>query len=115
MASNPYVNKVVLADGRTLIDLTPDTVDAGKMLYGTTAHDRSGAVISGTLLGVGDIWCTDRNVTPESVLGFGTWELIRSSVFTYGEAKKYTCGQKKEDTYGHRKRRPVVYVWRRTS
>lgn len=49
MASNPYVNKVVLADGTTLIDLTGDTVAAGSMLSGTTAHDASGAAISGNI------------------------------------------------------------------
>lgn len=115
MANNPYVNKVVLADGRTLIDLSADTVSAGKMLSGTTAHDKSGAVISGTLLDVGDTWSTDRNVTPDSVLGFGTWELIRTSLFTYGEAKKYTHAQKKLDTYGHDMRKKIVYVWIRTA
>lgn len=41
-------NKVIY-DGNTLIDLTGDTVDAGSLLKGTTAHDRSGAQINGTL------------------------------------------------------------------
>lgn len=115
MANNPYVNKIVLADGRTLIDLTSDTVAANKMLSGTTAHDATGAEVTGTLFAVGDTWSTDRNVTPNSVLGFGTWELIRTSVFTYGEAKKYTYAEKKQDTYGHAKRKAVVYVWLRTA
>ena len=48
MASNPYVNKVQLADGRTLMDISGDTVTAGNMILGTTAHDRSGAAITGT-------------------------------------------------------------------
>ena len=44
---NQYVNKVVYG-GETLIDLTQDTVSADKLLSGYTAHDRSGAVISGS-------------------------------------------------------------------
>ena len=49
MASNPYVNKVQLADGTTLIDLTGDTVAADKILYGYTAHGASGASITGSV------------------------------------------------------------------
>ncbi len=51
MASNTYVNKVVVSEGgtpRTLIDLTADTVAADKLLSGYTAHDASGAPITGT-------------------------------------------------------------------
>ena len=40
------VNKVIYG-GRTLIDLTGDTVTADKLLTGFTAHDKSGAVIEG--------------------------------------------------------------------
>lgn len=46
--ANQYVNKVVLANGTTLIDLTADTVVADKLLKGFTAHDKSGALITGT-------------------------------------------------------------------
>lgn len=42
-----YVNKVVYGS-RTLIDLTGDTVTADKILSGLTAHDKSGAPITGT-------------------------------------------------------------------
>lgn len=42
------VNKVVY-DDKTLIDLTGDTVTPAKMLSGTTAHDKSGAVVTGTI------------------------------------------------------------------
>lgn len=45
--SNSYVNKVVLSSGETLIDLSSDTVVANKLLYGYTAHDKSGASITG--------------------------------------------------------------------
>ena len=43
-----YVNKV-LQGSTTLIDLTADTVTASDMLSGVTAHDASGAVVTGTL------------------------------------------------------------------
>lgn len=48
MASNPYVNKVEYG-GSTLIDLTQDTVAADKILYGYTAHDASGASVTGSI------------------------------------------------------------------
>lgn len=41
------VNKIIYG-GDTLIDLTSDTVDASHLLSGYKAHDRSGAVITGT-------------------------------------------------------------------
>lgn len=43
-----YNNKVVLASGEVLIDLTSDTVEDDKLLYGYTAHDASGASITGS-------------------------------------------------------------------
>lgn len=36
--------------GNTLIDLTSDTVSADKIENGYTAHDRSGTVITGSLV-----------------------------------------------------------------
>lgn len=42
-----YNNKIVLGDGTVLIDLTVDTVDAAHLLTGYTAHDKSGAPITG--------------------------------------------------------------------
>lgn len=47
MADGQYVNKVVYG-GETLIDLTADTITADKLAYGVTAHDKSGATITGT-------------------------------------------------------------------
>lgn len=41
------INKIVYGN-QTLIDLTADTVSADKLLKDTTAHDKSGAVITGT-------------------------------------------------------------------
>ena len=43
-----YNNKVVLSDGTVLIDLTADTITAADLAYGMTAHDMSGAAITGT-------------------------------------------------------------------
>lgn len=48
MASNPYANKVQLADGTIVMDISGDTVTADKLLAGTTAHDKSGRQITGT-------------------------------------------------------------------
>ena len=45
---NPYVNKVVYGTD-TLIDLTADTVTPSTLMQGYTAHDKSGALITGTL------------------------------------------------------------------
>lgn len=42
------VNKVIFG-GETVVDLTTDTVTAEKMLSGTTAHDKSGAKVTGTI------------------------------------------------------------------
>lgn len=47
MANNQYVNKVV-ANGITKLDLTADTITADKLAEGITAHDKSGAPITGT-------------------------------------------------------------------
>lgn len=45
---NQYNNKVVLADGTVLIDLTGDTIAAATALSGATFHDKSGATVTGT-------------------------------------------------------------------
>ena len=47
MPNTKYVSKVVYF-GETLIDLTNDTIEASKLLSGFTAHDKSGAPITGT-------------------------------------------------------------------
>ena len=48
MRAIPNVNKVIYGDN-TLIDLTSDTVTSDSMLSGTTAHDKSGAIINGII------------------------------------------------------------------
>ena len=65
MANNQYVNKVVY-DGTTLIDLTSDTVDAAHLLKNVTAHDKSGATITGTCEYDSDT--TDANATASEIL-----------------------------------------------
>lgn len=41
-------NSKVIYNGKTLIDLTGDTVTAAKLLTGITAHDKAGNAITGT-------------------------------------------------------------------
>lgn len=48
MANTTY-NKVIY-HGKTLIDLTKDTVTADKIISGYTAHDKAGKQITGTFL-----------------------------------------------------------------
>lgn len=45
--ANQYYNKIIV-NGQTKIDLTSDTVTADKLASGYTAHDKSGAPITGT-------------------------------------------------------------------
>lgn len=41
-------SKIIL-NGETLMDVTSDTVDIDKLMQGYTAHDASGAVITGSI------------------------------------------------------------------
>lgn len=43
------VSKVVRSDGRTIIDLTGDTVDASTLASGATAHGKDGELVTGAL------------------------------------------------------------------
>ena len=45
--ANQYKNKIIY-NGNTLIDLTSDTITAADLASGKTAHDKSGAIITGT-------------------------------------------------------------------
>lgn len=51
MASNPYVNKVQLADGTPIMDISSSTVSPQSLMEGYTAFDASGAPITGTAKG----------------------------------------------------------------
>ena len=62
MANNQYVNKVIYGS-QTLIDLTGDTVDASKILSGYTAHDKSGAPITGSCTYDADTSDADANAS----------------------------------------------------
>lgn len=98
-------NKVIYNDN-VLIDLTSDTIDAENLMKGYTAHDKSGAVITGTLdpykpeiivivdtsvasLSVGDssagVWLQptyhEDNVWMYEIPYYGTWEVGVSSMF----------------------------------
>ena len=44
----------VIVNGETIIDLTADTVTSAKLVEGATAHNRSGASITGTLIDTGN-------------------------------------------------------------
>lgn len=64
------VNKVVYGT-TVLVDLTEDTVTAATLMQGYTAHDKSGALITGTASGGGDaslreLICPQQTVTPSS-------------------------------------------------
>lgn len=60
-----YVNKVIYG-GNTLIDLTGDTVSPDKLLSGITAHDKSGAPITGTC--TFDVDSTDADAAVAEIL-----------------------------------------------
>lgn len=47
MPETKYNSKIVFY-GETLMDLTGDNVTADKLLSGTTAHDKTGAPVTGT-------------------------------------------------------------------
>ena len=46
--ANQYKNKIIYGN-QTLIDLTQDTITTDKLLAGYTAHDATGAAITGTI------------------------------------------------------------------
>ena len=49
--ANTYVNKVQLADGTSLIDITDTTATADKILQGYTAYGADGSKLTGTATG----------------------------------------------------------------
>jgi hypothetical protein len=61
----PYINKVIV-NGETKMDLTSDTVDAAHLLTGYTAHDKSGAPITGAC--AFDSNTQDANATAPEIL-----------------------------------------------
>lgn len=90
-------NKVVY-DGRTLVDLTADTVDASVLLAGYTAHGKDGSAIVGTFdplnmfYPVGSYYETsDTSFDPNTAWG-GTWSLETEGLVHIGAGSTYSVG-----------------------
>lgn len=66
MANNEYVNKVVLAGGNTLIDLTSDTAEAADVAVGKYFHLASGQRVQGT--NTYDSDTTDANAVASEII-----------------------------------------------
>lgn len=89
MANNPYKNKVVY-NGTTLIDLTGDTVTPSVLMEGYTAHDASGALITGTASGGGVVISdttdshggTIREITTANVITLGSKSITANGTYT---------------------------------
>lgn len=102
------INKVEY-NGNTLIDLTSDTVTAETLAEGVTAHDKSGAVIVGTMQSGGggggssnlakqifdERKFSDVNITEIPTDGFRGWQAIEHidmpSVISVGQYACYNC------------------------
>ena len=84
MASNPYVNKVQLADGTSLIDISDTTATADKILQGYTAYGSDGQKLTGTATGGGGSVTQDQDgfivLPPDG--GGGSASKIVSGTFT---------------------------------
>lgn len=66
---NQYKNKVIY-NGNTLIDISADTLTAADLAYGKTAHDKSGAPITGT--NTYDADTSDANAVASEILNSKT-------------------------------------------
>ena len=75
--ANQYVNKVIV-NGVTKIDLTGDTVTPSTLIKGATAHDKSGAPITGT--NEWDSNTTDATATAAEILATKTAYVNKSKV-----------------------------------
>lgn len=71
--ANAHTNKVVLGN-EVLIDLTGDTVNAASILSGKTAHDKSGANITGNY--VPFIEFTNKTVAVSAWASDATYEVF---------------------------------------
>lgn len=77
MANNNYINKVIYGND-TLIDLTGDTITASDLLYGKTAHDKSGATITGQCTFDSDT--TDADASASEILATKTAYVNKTKV-----------------------------------
>ncbi len=75
--ANQYVNKVIV-NGQTKIDLTSDTLTTAVLLSGYTAHDRSGAPITGACTYDADT--TDATASASEILATKTAYVSGSKV-----------------------------------
>lgn len=83
-----HVNCVTV-DGTSILDLSGDTVSAGKMLSGTTAHDRAGAPISGKIKTYGsNIFDYQVNVTGSTSIKTAGMYLTRNLTITVSSSGK---------------------------
>lgn len=77
MPEQTYVNKVIYG-GNTLIDISTDTITADKLLYNYTAHDKSGAPITGSCTYDSDT--TDANAAQSEILNGRTAYVNKTKV-----------------------------------
>lgn len=77
MANNQYINKVIYGNN-VLLDLTSDTVTASDLLKDITAHDKSGAVITGSCTYDSDT--TDADATASEILATKTAYVNKTKV-----------------------------------
>lgn len=78
MPDQKYINKLVF-NNETKFDLTSDTITAADLAYGVTAHDMSGAPITGT--NTNDVDSSDATAAVAEVLATKTFA-ARGSVLT---------------------------------
>lgn len=86
--ANKYINKVVIND-TTLLDLTEDSVTTKTLVEGATAHDKSGAAITGTVINTGNenyIWAKYAygDIYEETKTELGSTKPDDAWSFTYG-------------------------------
>lgn len=91
-------NKVVYG-GKTLMDLTGDSVTPDKLLAGETAHDKSGEAIAGTC--TFDVDSTDATVTAAEILkgktGYARGSKVTGTMLNHGAVTGIISG--KDDSY----------------
>ena len=91
-------NKVVYG-GKTLMDLTGDSVTPDKLLAGETAHDKSGEAIAGTC--TFDVDSTDATVTAAEILkgktGYARGSKVTGTTLNHGAVAGTISG--KDDSY----------------